>query len=119
MRQKVAICCAYLHEPKAIMFDEPLTGLDPYGIRTIKESIRQRAAAGAAIMISSHLLSLVEDLCTAILILNKGRQVLHASMEELRAQANADGRKETLEDLFFRLTAQPLGDAAPAGASEV
>lgn len=105
MRQKVAICCAYLHEPHVIMFDEPLTGLDPYGIRTIKDSIRQRAAAGAAIMISSHLLSLVEDLCTAVLILNRGRQVLHATMEELRAQAAADGRHETLEDLFFRLTA--------------
>jgi ABC-2 type transport system ATP-binding protein len=105
MRQKVAICCAYLHEPKAIMFDEPLTGLDPFGIRTIKESIRKRASAGAAIMISSHLLSLVEDLCTAIMILNKGRQVLRASMDDLRRQATEDGRHETLEDLFFRLTA--------------
>jgi ABC-2 type transport system ATP-binding protein len=104
MRQKVAICCAYLHEPTAIMFDEPLTGLDPFGIRTIKDSIRQRAAAGAAVMVSSHLLSLVEDLCTAILILNRGRVVLHATMEQLRQQAAADGRKETLEDLFFRLT---------------
>jgi ABC-2 type transport system ATP-binding protein len=104
MRQKVAICCAYLHEPRAIMFDEPLTGLDPYGIRTIKDSIRKRAAAGAAIMVSSHLLSLVEDLCTAILVLHKGRQMLHATMEELRAQAAADGRHETLEELFFRLT---------------
>jgi ABC-2 type transport system ATP-binding protein len=113
MRQKVAICCAYLHRPKAIMFDEPLTGLDPYGIRAIKDSIRKRAAEGAAIMISSHLLSLVEDLCTAILVLNKGRQVLHATMDELRQQADADGRHETLEELFFRLT------AAPAVASEV
>ena len=107
MRQKVAICCAYLHQPKAIMFDEPLTGLDPYGIRTIKESIRQRASDGAAVMISSHLLSLVEDLCTAILVLHKGRQVLHATMSELRDQATADGRHETLEELFFRLTAAP------------
>ncbi len=45
MRQKVAICCAYLHRPRAILFDEPLTGLDPHGIRTMKESVRQRAAA--------------------------------------------------------------------------
>ena len=55
-------------------------------------------------MISSHLLSLVEDLCTAILILKKGRLVLHAGMEQLRQQAAADGRVESLEDLFFRLT---------------
>lgn len=107
MRQKVAICCAYLHNPKVLMFDEPLTGLDPYGIRAIKDSIRQRANAGAAIMISSHLLSLVEDMCTAVLILNKGVKVLHATMEELRQQAEANGRHESLEELFFRLTAQP------------
>jgi ABC-2 type transport system ATP-binding protein len=105
MRQKVAICCGYLHNPKAIMLDEPLTGLDPYGIRTMKESIRERAADGAAVMISSHLLSLVEDLCTAILVLKKGRAVLHATMEDVRKQAEADGRTESLEELFFRLTA--------------
>ena len=46
MRQKVAICCAYLHDPKAILFDEPLTGLDPYAIRTLKASIADRAALG-------------------------------------------------------------------------
>ena len=46
MRQKVAICCAYLHNPKAILVDEPLTGLDPHGIRTMKQSLRDRAAAG-------------------------------------------------------------------------
>jgi len=107
MRQKVAICCAYLHDPRVIMFDEPLTGLDPYAIRAIKESIRQRASEGAAIMISSHLLSLIEDLCTAILILHRGEKVLHATMQELRSKAEADGKHESLEDLFFRLTAQP------------
>src|SRR5262245_43298652 len=105
MRQKVAICCGYLHDPKAIMLDEPLTGLDPYGIRTMKESIRQRAAAGAAVMISSRLLSLVEDLCTAILVLKHGRAVLNATMDDVRKQAAADGRTESLEELFFRLTA--------------
>src|SRR5579875_256730 len=51
MRQKVAICCAYLHEPRAILFDEPMTGLDPYAIRTLKASIVERAAAGAAIIV--------------------------------------------------------------------
>ena len=75
MRQKVAICCAYLHDPKAILFDEPLTGLDPYAIRALKSSIADRAAAGAAVVISSHLLSLVEDLCTHLLILHRGRSL--------------------------------------------
>jgi ABC-2 type transport system ATP-binding protein len=105
MRQKVAICCGYLHQPKAIMMDEPLTGLDPYGIRTIKESIRQRAAQGAAILISSHLLTLVEDLCTAVLILHRGQQILHAQMEILKRRSAENGRTESLEEMFFRLTA--------------
>jgi ABC-2 type transport system ATP-binding protein len=104
MRQKVAICCGYLHEPRAILLDEPLTGLDPRGIRTMKDSIRERAAAGAAVMVSSHLLSLVEDLCTSVLILHRGRQLLHARLSDLRRELTESGRQETLEDLFFRLT---------------
>src|SRR5581483_377447 len=51
MRQKVAICCGYLHQPRAILLDEPLTGLDPRGIRTMKDSIRDLAAAGTAFII--------------------------------------------------------------------
>ena len=86
MRQKVAICCAYLHEPRAILFDEPLTGLDPYAIRTLKASIAERAAAGAAIVVSSHLLSLVEDLCTHLLILNKGRCLFWGTLDQARSQ---------------------------------
>jgi ABC-2 type transport system ATP-binding protein len=115
MRQKVAICCGYLYDPKAIMLDEPLTGLDPYGIRAMKASIRQRAAAGSAVMVSSHLLSLVEDLCTAVLVLHRGRMLVHEPMAELRQRVAADGRAETLEDLFFRLTgAGPPVTEAPA-----
>jgi ABC-2 type transport system ATP-binding protein len=118
MRQKVAICCGYLHQPRAILLDEPLTGLDPRGIRTMKDSIRERAAGGAAVMVSSHLLSLVEDLCTSVLILHHGRQLLHARLSDLRRDLTQSGRQETLEDLFFRLTegdgqAKP-GDGATA-----
>jgi ABC-2 type transport system ATP-binding protein len=104
MRQKVAICCGYLHAPKAILLDEPLTGLDPRGIRTMQDSIRRRADEGAAVMVSSHLLSLVEDLCARILVLHQGRILVHGSLEELRRQIDENGRHETLEDLFFRLT---------------
>jgi ABC-2 type transport system ATP-binding protein len=113
MRQKVAIGCGYIHDPKAILLDEPLTGLDPRGIRTMKESIRHRAAAGAAVMVSSHLLSLVEDLCTSVLILHKGKQLLHGPLDELRQRTAADGRQETLEELFFRLTEPPQPAEAP------
>ena len=104
MRQKVAIACGYLHEPRAILLDEPLTGLDPRGIRTMKESIRDRAHAGAAVIISSHLLSLVEDMCTSVLMMNRGRVVLHGRLDDLNRAIAEDGRRETLEDMFFRLT---------------
>ncbi len=105
MRQKVAICCAYLHDPRAILFDEPLTGLDPYAIRTLKASIAERAAAGAAVMVSSHLLSLVEDLCTHLLILNKGRCLFSGDARRgpgpVRRGLQGDA---SLEDVFFRAT---------------
>jgi ABC-2 type transport system ATP-binding protein len=117
MRQKVAIGCGYLHEPKAILLDEPLTGLDPRGIRTMKDSIRARAQAGAAVMVSSHLLSLVEDLCTSVLILHRGRTLLHGQLDEVRRLAAEEGRHESLEDLFLRLTEAPA-ELPPAGAVE-
>jgi ABC-2 type transport system ATP-binding protein len=104
MRQKVAICCAYLHDPKAILFDEPLTGLDPRAIRTMKNSVVQRAEAGAAVIISSHLLALVEDLCTHLLILHRGKQLYCGPVGQARA-AFGDLREDaTLEEVFFHAT---------------
>lgn len=108
MRQKVAICCAYLHDPKAILFDEPLTGLDPYAIRTLKASIAERTAAGAAVIVSSHLLTLVEDLCTHLLILNRGTRLFYGSLAEARSKyADLQG-EASLEEVFFRATEQPV-----------
>lgn len=105
MRQKVAICCAYLHQPRSILFDEPLTGLDPHGIRTMKESVRQRAAAGAAVVVSSHLLSLVEDLCTHLLILDHGRRIFFGPVEDARLAFASVSGNPSLEEMFFRATA--------------
>jgi ABC-2 type transport system ATP-binding protein len=115
MRQKVAICCAYLHRPRAILFDEPLTGLDPHGIRTMKESVRQRAAAGAAVVVSSHLLALVEDLCTHLLILHRGRSLFFGPVADARAAFAQVGGDASLEDVFFRIT-QESGSATASPA---
>jgi ABC-2 type transport system ATP-binding protein len=104
MRQKVAICCAYLHSPRAILVDEPLTGLDPRGIRTMNQSLRDQAANGAAIIISSHLLALVENLCTHLLILHRGRTLYFGHMESARAAFEAEGSDTSLEEVFFRIT---------------
>lgn len=102
MRQKTAICCAYLREPKAILFDEPHTGLDPKGIRTMKTSVLARAEAGASVIVSSHLLEIVEDLCTHLLILHRGTSLFYGSMSDARHRFAGEGA--TLEEAFFRAT---------------
>ena len=83
MKQKLAIACGLLHSPRVLYFDEPLTGLDPLGIRRMKDSILRRAQAGAAIIISSHLLHLVQEICSHILILKNGRKVIDGTLEEI------------------------------------
>jgi ABC-2 type transport system ATP-binding protein len=104
MRQKLAICCGYLHDPQAILFDEPLTGLDPQGIRVFKRSLQERAARGAAVMISSHLLAMVEDLCTHVLILDRGVQRFFGPIGDLRNSFDRFETTATLEDIFFAAT---------------
>lgn len=102
LRQRTVIACAYLHRPSVICFDEPMVGRDPYGIRQLKESMREEAARGAAIVLSSHMLSLVDDICSHLLILHRGRARFFGSLREARAACGGDGG--TLEDLFFQLT---------------
>lgn len=114
MRQKVAIAAAFLHEPKALLLDEPLTGLDPRGIRTMKTALKAHAARGAAVVVSSHLLALVEDLCTHLLILHKGTKVFAGGVEEART-AFSQTADASLEEVFFRATeGLPLSSPAPA-----
>jgi ABC-2 type transport system ATP-binding protein len=108
MRQKVAIACALLHRPRLVMFDEPLTGLDPHGIRSIKEVIVECARAGSAVILSSHLLVLVEGLCTDYLILDRGQMRFHGSPSEAQALFADPGAESGLEDLFFRAVQSPV-----------
>jgi ABC-2 type transport system ATP-binding protein len=103
MLQKLSLACAFLREPRIVILDEPLTGLDPRGIRNIKNSIRRRAENGMAFLLSSHLLTLVEALCDQVLILHRGRKMAFGPLEEIRRMAalHADA---TLEDVFFAVT---------------
>jgi ABC-2 type transport system ATP-binding protein len=104
MKQKLAIACGLLHDPAALMLDEPLTGLDPVGIRRMKETIAGRARAGTAVILSSHLLHLVEELCTRLLVIRRGERVAYGTVEEIvAARPELEGR--SLEDLFIALTA--------------
>ncbi|GGE61551.1 ABC transporter ATP-binding protein [Actibacterium pelagium] len=106
MRQKVAIACAFLHDPKVILFDEPLTGLDPQGIRGIQQAIRERAQAGAAIIISSHLLSLFENLCTHIMVLSLGECRRIGTMSDVVSEVGQTDSSSALEEAYFSLTQQ-------------
>lgn len=104
MRQKVAICCALLHDPAALLFDEPLTGLDPRAIHTLKKAIVDQAARGAAVIVSSHLLALVEDLCTHLLILERGKKRFGGTMVEVHQAFDSLSSDMSLEEIFFRAT---------------
>jgi ABC-2 type transport system ATP-binding protein len=103
MLQKLSLACAFLREPQIVILDEPLTGLDPRGIRNIKESIRRRARAGTAFLLSSHLLVLVEALCDQVLILHRGQKMAFGSLEEIRNLATLHS-DASLEDVFFAVT---------------
>jgi ABC-2 type transport system ATP-binding protein len=103
MRQELALACALLRRPAALLLDEPLTGLDPIAIRRTKDVIRAAAAGGMAILLSSHLLPLVTELCQRIVVLRGGRAIASGSIGELAAGVGLEG--EPLEELFVTLLA--------------
>ena len=104
MKQKLAIACGLLHSPTVMIFDEPLTGLDPLGIRRMKDSILRRARAGAAVVLSSHLLHLLEEVCSHVLILKKGQRIAYDTMARVHAQFSNGDAGASLEDVFIRAT---------------
>jgi len=112
MKQKLAIACGLLHSPRVIYFDEPLTGLDPIGIRRMKDSILKRARDGAAIIISSHLLHVVEEICTHILILKNGRKIIDGTIGDITQKFSEQPGDANLEDVFFRATSD-IGKGPP------
>jgi ABC-2 type transport system ATP-binding protein len=106
MRQKLALCCAWIHSPEVVLMDEPLSGLDPRGIRAAKAAIRDLAAQGAAVILSSHLLVLIEELAHRILIVDRGRKIFVGTMDEARATLSAPPGS-SLEEIFMAATEGP------------
>jgi ABC-2 type transport system ATP-binding protein len=104
MRQKVVIACGLVREAAVLLFDEPLTGLDPIGIRRMRDTIKRRADRGAAILLSSHLLHLVEEVCTRVLIMDRGRKVADGSVAELASRADLAAAGSNLEQIFLHVT---------------
>lgn len=101
MKQRVVFASALVHEPKVLIVDEPLVGLDPRSGRIVKDLFVEQARSGVAVLMSTHLLSIAEELADTIGIINQGRMLLKGSLSEVREQAQMHG---PLEDLFLRLT---------------
>jgi len=109
MRQKLAIACALLHRPRVLLYDEPLTGLDPAGMRRMKATLRREAEAGTAVVLSSHLLHLVEEFASTVLVMARGRAVAAGPIEEIvRDRPQLEGL--SLEEAFLALTGQERED---------
>jgi ABC-2 type transport system ATP-binding protein len=104
MRQKVIIACGLVRDATTLLFDEPLTGLDPIGIRLMRNTIVARARAGAAILLSSHLLHLVQEVCSRVIIMDRGKKVADGTFEELARRTELVEAGSNLEQIFLRMT---------------
>lgn len=106
MKQKLIISCALLHSPRVLVLDEPLTGLDPAAMRRTKRTIVEIARSGAAVIVSSHMLHLVEEICGRIFIINEGAKAVEGSLDEIRAALPDLSGDAGLEEIFLHATGQ-------------
>ena len=102
MKQRLVMCAAFLHRPRAVLVDEPMMGLDPRGARLIKQVFRAMSRKGVAILMSTHTLEVAEEMCDQISIILGGRILARGTVEDLRALAG--GEDEKLTPVFLKLT---------------
>jgi ABC-2 type transport system ATP-binding protein len=102
MKQRLLLTASFMRRPKVVILDEPHNGLDPKGIRLLKDCLINMKNEGTAILLSTHVIAIAEELCDNIAIINKGSIVAQGSSESLKDYAQSDDK--TLEDIFLRLT---------------
>ncbi len=105
MRQKVVFAAALLHKPRVMIIDEPMVGLDPHSARIVKDILKARSKEGVTIFLSTHTLSVAEELADRIGIIDKGRLIAMGTVAELSESAGIKGK---LEDIFLRLTEEEI-----------
>src|SRR5579863_6639824 len=110
-RQRIAIVSALLHDPEVFIIDEPMVGLNPQHARVVKDVLKERSLAGMTVFVSTHQLSVAEEMADRIGIIHQGRLVAVGTREELRRQSGASG---PLEQSFLALTADEAKPPAPA-----
>ncbi|WP_151737300.1 ABC transporter ATP-binding protein ['Paenibacillus yunnanensis' Narsing Rao et al. 2020] len=101
MKQKVMIMCAFVARPALYVIDEPFLGLDPLGIRSLLDFMMDLKTSGASILLSSHILSTIENYCDRFVLLHHGRVIAQGTLAEMNAAAG--GRAQNLEQLFYEL----------------
>ncbi|GHO43512.1 ABC transporter ATP-binding protein [Ktedonospora formicarum] len=103
MRKKVALAAAILHRPQVIFLDEPFEGIDPVSSRVIRDILQDLTRRGTTIFFSSHIMAVVERLCTRVGIINQGVLVAEGTLQELRERASGEDKDATLEDVFLNV----------------
>lgn len=103
MRQKLSICCGIISGARILFFDEPMVGLDPKAIKNFKDLIQELGNEGKTLFMSTHLLDPIENICSRIIVLKKGKIIADGSLEELRSRLGEE--KASLEEVFLEVTA--------------
>lgn len=104
MRQKVVMTGALVHEPRVLIVDEPMVGLDPRSSRLVKDLLKRKCQSGTTIFLSTHTLDIAEELCDQIGIIHQGHLIAKGSIDELRKRIETDGSDLRLESVFLKLT---------------
>jgi ABC-2 type transport system ATP-binding protein len=103
MRKKIALAAAIMHNPQVIFLDEPFEGIDPVSSRVIRDILQDATRHGTTIFFSSHIMEVVERLCTRVGIINQGVLVAEGTLQELRERASGEDKDATLEDIFLNV----------------
>lgn len=103
MKQRLAACAALVHDPRVLIFDEPMVGLDPHGAKHLKEALKRYASQGLTVFLSTHSLNVAEELADFLAIIHRGSLLTAGTLDEIRAKTGRQ-QEEDLEHMFLELT---------------